>query len=150
LLESQRRFTQRDHGATQGRKHAVKIIIEARGTKGITHRARLQPLSSPIVKRIHRVASRRAPTAAGLDSGDQYRAGRQSAEQRPRRDATAMMRLTIGFEVAATSPDALCLYSLASIIIFTAVFAALRPHMIALREATLAFRASADYNCAGG
>jgi anti-sigma factor RsiW len=64
----------------------------------------------------------------------------QAAEQKARRNDTAMDRVN-DFALKWLQPRPLryAFSSLASIIIFTAVFAALRPHMIALHEATLAF-----------
>jgi anti-sigma factor RsiW len=76
----------------------------------------------------------------------------QAAEQKARRNDTAMDRVN-DFALKWLQPRPLryAFSSLASLIIFTAVFAALRPHMIALHEATLAFEqvqivtASDDY-----
>src|SRR6266436_5589234 len=62
------------------------------------------------------------------------------AEQRERRNATAMDAINDwALKWLQPRPMRYAFSSLASIIIFSAVFAALRPHMIALREATLAF-----------
>src|SRR6266567_6593614 len=64
----------------------------------------------------------------------------KAAEQRARRDATTMDAINDwALKWLQPRPMRYAFSSLASIIIFTAVFAALRPHMIALREATLAF-----------
>ncbi|MFN2578663.1 MAG: anti-sigma factor [Pyrinomonadaceae bacterium] len=63
-----------------------------------------------------------------------------AAEQRARRNATTMDVVNDwALKWLQPRPMRYAFSSLASIIIFTAVFAALRPHMIALREATLAF-----------
>jgi anti-sigma factor RsiW len=63
-----------------------------------------------------------------------------AAEQRALRNASPMDRIN-DFAFKWLQPFAMryAFSSVASIIIFTAVFAALRPHMIALHEATLAF-----------
>src|SRR5436305_1904905 len=64
----------------------------------------------------------------------------KAAEQRARRNATTMDAVNDwALKWLQPRPMRYAFSSLASIIIFTAVFAALRPHMIALREATLAF-----------
>lgn len=64
----------------------------------------------------------------------------QAAELRARRNATAVDRMNDwALKWLQPRPMRYAFSSLASIIIFTAVFAALRPHMIALREAGLAF-----------
>src|SRR5256884_9397332 len=62
------------------------------------------------------------------------------AERRARLNATTMDAVNDwALKWLQPRPMRYAFSSLASIIIFTAVFAALRPHMIALREATLAF-----------
>ena len=62
------------------------------------------------------------------------------AELRARRNATAMDAINDwALKWLQPRPMRYAFSSLASIIIFAAVFAALRPHMVALREATLAF-----------
>jgi hypothetical protein len=62
------------------------------------------------------------------------------AELRARRDAPAIDRINDwALKWLQPRPMRYAFSSLASIFIFTAVFAALRPHMIALREATVAF-----------
>jgi len=64
----------------------------------------------------------------------------QIAELRARRHATTIDRVNDwALRWLQPRPMRYAFSSFASIIIFTAVFAALRPHMIALREATLAF-----------
>jgi anti-sigma factor RsiW len=64
----------------------------------------------------------------------------KAAERRARRDATTMDAFNDwALKWLQPRPMRYAFSSLASIIIFTAVFAALRPHMIALREATVAF-----------
>jgi len=64
----------------------------------------------------------------------------KAAEQRSLRHATTMDRINDwALKWLQPRPMRYTFSSLASIIIFTAVFAALRPHMIALHEATLAF-----------
>jgi Putative zinc-finger len=64
-----------------------------------------------------------------------------AAEQRTLRNASALDRIN-DFALRWLQPFAMryAFSSIASIIIFAAVFAALRPHMIALHEATLAFQ----------
>src|SRR5437588_6414348 len=62
------------------------------------------------------------------------------AEQRARQHSTRLDRFNeFALKWLQPRPMRYAFSSIASIIIFTAVFAALRPHMIALREATLAF-----------
>jgi len=62
------------------------------------------------------------------------------AERQARRNSTMMDAVNDwALKWLQPRPMRYAFSSLASIIIFTAVFAALRPHMIALREATLAF-----------
>lgn len=65
----------------------------------------------------------------------------KAAEQHALRNATPMDRIN-DFALKWLQPFAMryAFSSIASIIIFAAVFAALRPHMIALHEATLAFQ----------
>ncbi len=64
----------------------------------------------------------------------------KTAELRARRQATTIDRINDwALKWLQPRPMRYAFSSLASIIIFSAVFAALRPHMIALREATLAF-----------
>ena len=64
----------------------------------------------------------------------------KAAELRARRNATTIDRVNDwALKWLQPRPMRYAFSSIASIIIFTAVFAALRPHMIALREATLAF-----------
>ncbi len=64
----------------------------------------------------------------------------KAAEQRARRDATTMDAINDwALKWLQPRPMRYAFSSLASIIIFSAVFAALRPHMIALHEASLAF-----------
>ncbi len=64
----------------------------------------------------------------------------QVAERQARRNATTMDAVNDwALKWLQPRPMRYAFSSIASIIIFTAVFAALRPHMIALREATLAF-----------
>jgi len=65
----------------------------------------------------------------------------RAAEQRASRNATTMDRIN-DFAIKWLQPFAMryAFSSIASIIIFAAVFATLRPHMIALHEATLAFQ----------
>ena len=63
-----------------------------------------------------------------------------AAETRARRNATTVDAINEwALKWLQPRPMRYAFSSLASIIIFTAVFAALRPHMIALHEATLAF-----------
>src|SRR5438477_3099768 len=65
----------------------------------------------------------------------------QAAELRSRRQATMVDRLNdLAFKWLQPRSIRYAFSSVASIIIFAAVFAALRPHMIALHEATLAFQ----------
>src|SRR5437773_2846574 len=62
------------------------------------------------------------------------------AEQRARQHSTRVDRFNeFALKWLQPRPMRYAFSSLASIIIFTAVFAALRPHMIALHEAALAF-----------
>jgi len=64
----------------------------------------------------------------------------KAAEMRARRNATTFDAINDwAVKWLQPRPMRYAFSSLASIIIFTAVFAALRPHMIALHEATLAF-----------
>jgi anti-sigma factor RsiW len=64
----------------------------------------------------------------------------KTAELRDRRNAATIDRFNDwAVKWLQPRPMRYAFSSLASIFIFTAVFAALRPHMIALREATLAF-----------
>jgi hypothetical protein len=64
----------------------------------------------------------------------------KAAEQRARRNATTMDAINDwALKWLQPRPMRYAFSSLASIIIFSAVFAALRPHMIALHEASLAF-----------
>ena len=64
----------------------------------------------------------------------------KAAEMRARRNATTFDAINDwAAKWLQPRPMRYAFSSLASIIIFTAVFAALRPHMIALHEATLAF-----------
>lgn len=64
----------------------------------------------------------------------------KAVEQRARRQATTIDRLNdFALKWLNPRPMRYAFSSLASIIIFACVFAALRPHMIALHEATLAF-----------
>jgi len=64
----------------------------------------------------------------------------QSAELSARRNASTIDRFNDwAVKWLQPRPMRYAFSSIASVIIFTAVFAALRPHMIALREATLAF-----------
>ena len=64
----------------------------------------------------------------------------ESAEARDRRNAPTIDRVNDwALKWLQPRPMRYTFSSLASIFIFTMVFAALRPHMIALREATLAF-----------
>ncbi|HYX27966.1 MAG TPA: zf-HC2 domain-containing protein [Pyrinomonadaceae bacterium] len=64
----------------------------------------------------------------------------KTAELRARRNATTIDRVNDwALKWLQPRPMRYAFSSLASLVIFTAVFAALRPHMIALREATLAF-----------
>ncbi len=64
----------------------------------------------------------------------------KAAEQRARRNATTLDAINDwASKWLQPRPMRYAFSSLASIIIFTCVFAALRPHMIALHEATLAF-----------
>jgi hypothetical protein len=61
------------------------------------------------------------------------------SEQRARRDASAMDAVNEwALKWLQPRPARYAFSSIASIIIFTCVFAALRPHMVALREATVA------------
>ena len=62
------------------------------------------------------------------------------AEQRARQHLTRMDRFNeFALKWLQPRPMRYAFSSIASVIIFTAVFAALRPHMIALHEATMAF-----------
>ncbi len=64
----------------------------------------------------------------------------QAAELRAHRNAATIDRVNDwAFKWLQPRPMRYAFSSIASIFIFTAVFAALRPHMIALREATVAF-----------
>jgi hypothetical protein len=64
----------------------------------------------------------------------------KAAELRARRNAATIDRVNDwALRWLQPRPMRYAFSSFASIIIFTAVFAAMRPHMIALREATLAF-----------
>jgi len=64
----------------------------------------------------------------------------KAAEQRAQRHATTIDRVNDwALRYLQPRPMRYAFSSLASVFIFTLVFAALRPHMIALREATLAF-----------
>jgi anti-sigma factor RsiW len=64
----------------------------------------------------------------------------KAAEARDHRNASTIDRVNDwALKWLQPRPMRYAFSSLASIIIFTAVFAALRPHMIALREATVAF-----------
>src|SRR6185436_7517910 len=64
----------------------------------------------------------------------------KAAERRARRNDTTIDRVNDwALKWLQPRPMRYAFSSLASIIVFTAVFAAMRPHMIALREATIAF-----------
>lgn len=98
------------------------------------HIAELRTLRSSL-------ASLSKPVApADLVASINVRVAVKAAEQRARHHATTIDRVNeFALKWLQPRPMRYAFSSLASIIIFTAVFAALRPHMIALREATLAF-----------